>query len=309
MSRLNSSFAFVILVIVFVLSLLFGSYQTGNLWISLFFVVLSISIAITTIKLLSHQAFGAGWKEYPKATLAVMLGALATFYLAKTGMSAVLASALIGIGGSLLLKRYEIEIFTGSFVGMSSIAFFADSTILMASLIASIAYLMGKSVFVGIGGKLGSSAFIGSLLVALLMGVDVYNFDIALINTTIPSWFIVSTLIASAIASALTQHLAQHWFKGSTVLGSSIAGILGYLISLSFGGLGVLFAGTIYAATFAGMSQIKVLKSPLFFAIAGGITAIIFLASSNYFLGLGGKMGTSAFIGVIATLILIKKTT
>jgi hypothetical protein len=102
--------------------------------------------------------------------------------------------------------------------------------------------------------------------------------------------------------------MAQRWFKGSTVLGSSVAGILGYLLSLSFGGLGGLFAGTIYAATFAGMSQNKVLKSPLFFAIAGSITAVIFLASSTYFLGLGGKMGTSAFIGVLATVIIIRKT-
>jgi hypothetical protein len=308
MSKLNSSIAFVLLVSIFLLSLLFASYQTKDLWIILFFIVLTTSTAITTIRLFNNQAFGTKLNEYPKAMLAVVIGALATFYLAKFGMSAVLASALIGIGGSLLFKRYEIEIFTGSFVGMSSIVFFNDGGILAASVISAVAYLMGKNVFVGIGGKLGSSAFIGTLLVAFLAGVDVVNFDNALINTSLPIWFIVIALIVSAIASIVTNQMAQRWFKGSTVLGSSVAGILGYLLSLSFGGLGGLFAGTIYAATFAGMSQNKVLKSPLFFAIAGSITAVIFLASSTYFLGLGGKMGTSAFIGVLATVIIIRKT-
>jgi hypothetical protein len=309
MSRLNSSIAFVLLVSVFLLSLLFASYQTKDLWIIFFFIVLTTSTSITTIQLFKTQALGTKLIEYPKSVLAVVIGALATFYLAKFGMSAVLASALIGIGGSLLLKRYEIEIFTGSFVGMSSIVFFTYGGVLAASMIAAVVYLMGKNVFVGIGGKLGSSAFVGTLIVALLMGIDVYTFEIAFINTALPLWFIVITMIISATASVATNQMAQRWFKGSTVLGSSVTGVLGYLLSLSFGGLGGLFAGSIFAASFAGMSQNKVLKSPQYFMIAGAITAILFLASSTYFLGLGGKMGTSAFIGVIATLIFIKKTT
>lgn len=309
MPRFNSSLAFLLLVGVFLLSLLFASYQTGILWITIFFAVLSTSVVISSIKLLSIQAFGVEWKEYPKSVLAVMVGAILTFYLAKNGMSAVLASSLVGIVGSLLFKRYEIEIFTGSFVGMSSVIFFTDSGIVFASLIASVAYLMGKNVFVGIGGKLGSSAFIGTLSVALLVGVNVWNLDIAVINTSLPLWFFIVTILASAFASAMTHLLAQRHFKGSVVLGSSVVGILGYLLSLLLGTYSGWFAGTIFAASFAGMSQIKILKNPLYFAIAGLITAILFLASSTYFLGLGGKMGTSAFIGVLATYVFIKRTT
>lgn len=308
MSRLNSSVFFVLLVSMFLLSLLFASYQTGILWITIFFVILSTSVIFSSIKILSVQAFVVEWKEYPKAILAVVIGALATFFLAKNGMSAVLASSLVGIVGSLLIKRYEIEIFTGSFVGMCSVLLFTYSGIIFASLIASIVYLMGKNIFVGIGGKLGSSAFIGTLLVALFVSVDVWNLDIALINTSLPLWFLATALLFSALASVATSQLAQRYFNSSVVLGSSVVGISGYILSLTLGTYSVLFAGTIFAASFAGMSQIKILKTPLYFAIAGLITAIIFLASSTYFLGLGGKMGTSAFIGVLATLILIKKT-
>jgi hypothetical protein len=308
MSKLNSSMVFLLLICVFLASILFGSYQTDIVWISIFFITLSISVAISTTKILLSQAFGAQWKEYPKPVLAIVIGAIATFYLAKSGMSAVLASSLVGIAGSLLFKRYEIEVFTGSFVGMSSIILFTDVGVVLAALIASLVYLMGKNVFVGIGGKLGTSAFAGTLSVALLLNVDVYTLDIAYINTTLPFWFVLATLVASALASMLTNQLAQRWFKGSTVLGSSFIGILGYLLSLVLGAYSGLFAGTIFAASFAGMSQNKVLKSPQYFMIAGAITAILFLASSTFFLGLGGKMGTSAFIGVIATLVLIKKT-
>jgi hypothetical protein len=287
---------------------LFGAYQTDILWISVFFIICSIFVVFSTFRQISIQAFGVEWKEYPKFILAVVIGALATFYLTKASMSAVLASSIIGIVGSWVVKRYEIEIFTGSFVGMSSVIFFSYGGIIIASLIASIAYLMGKNVFVGIGGKLGSSAFIGTMLVALFVGVDIWNFEIALINTTLPLWFVVITLLFSTLASVATSQLAQRYFKGSVVLGSSVVGILGYILSLAFGTFGGLFAGTIFAASFAGMSQVKVLKTPLYFAIAGLITAIIFLASSTYFLGLGGKMGTSAFIGVLATLIFIRRT-
>jgi hypothetical protein len=308
MSKLNSSMVFLLLICVFLASILFGSYQTDIVWISIFFITLSISVAVSTTKILLSQAFGAQWKEYPKPVLAIVIGAIATFYLAKSGMSAVLASSLVGIAGSLLFKRYEIEVFTGSFVGMSSIILFTDVGVVLAALIASLVYLMGKNVFVGIGGKLGTSAFAGTLSVALLLNVDVYTLDIAYINTTLPFWFVLATLVVSALASMLTNQLAQRWFKGSTVLGSSFIGILGYLLSLVLGAYSGLFAGTIFAASFAGMSQNKVLKSPQYFMIAGAITAILFLASSTFFLGLGGKMGTSAFIGVIATLVLIKKT-
>jgi hypothetical protein len=308
MSKLNSSMVFLLLICVFLASILFGSYQTDIVWISIFFITLSISVAVSTTKILLSQAFGAQWKEYPKPVLAIVIGAIATFYLAKSGMSAVLASSLVGIAGSLLFKRYEIELFTGSFVGMSSIILFTDVGVVLAALIASLVYLMGKNVFVGIGGKLGTSAFAGTLSVALLLNVDVYTLDIAYINTTLPFWFVLATLVVSALASMLTNQLAQRWFKGSTVLGSSFIGILGYLLSLVLGAYSGLFAGTIFAASFAGMSQNKVLKSPQYFMIAGAITAILFLASSTFFLGLGGKMGTSAFIGVIATLVLIKKT-
>lgn len=308
MPRFNSSLVFLLLVFMFLLSLLFGSYQTGILWITVFFIILSTSVVFSSIKRVSTQAFGVEWKEYPKAILAVVVGAILTFYLAKNGMSAVLASSLVGIVGSLLIKRYEIEIFTGSFVGMCSVLLFTYGGIVFASLIASIVYLMGKNIFVGIGGKLGSSAFIGTLSVALFVGVNVWNLDIALINTALPLWFLATALPFSALASVATSQFAQRYFKGSVVLGSSVVGILGYVLSLTLGNFSGLFAGTIFAASFAGMSQIKVLKTPLYFAIAGLITAIIFLGSSTYFLGLGGKMGTSAFIGVLATLILIKKT-
>jgi hypothetical protein len=255
---------------------------------------------------MSFQSFGAKWNEYPKSILMIVIGAFVTFYLAKFQMSTVLASSLVGIFGSLLLKRYEIEIFTGSFVGMSSVVLFSDIGILIASVIAAVIYLSGKNVFVGIGGKLGSSAFFATALVALAVGKDVWNLDISVINTTLPFWFYVVSAVLSAFASVMTHQIAQRYLKGSVVLGSSIVGALGYALSFAFGSLGGLFAGTIFAASFAGMSQKKILKSPLYFAIAGMFTAIIFLASSTYFLGLGGKMGTSAFIAVLAATVLIK---
>jgi hypothetical protein len=219
MSRLNSSIAFVILISIYIISLLFSAYQAGNLWVSLFFIILSISITVATVKTMSLQSFGAKWNEYPISVLMIVIGALITFNLVKFQMSAVLASSIVGIFGSLILKRYEIEIFTGSFVGMSSVVLFSDIGILVASIIAAVIYLSGKNVFVGIGGKLGSSAFIGTSLVALAVGKNVWNLDISVINTSLPLWFYVVSAVLSALASIMTHQIAQRYLKGSVVLG------------------------------------------------------------------------------------------
>ncbi len=285
-----------------------ASIRTNIGWMLVIIALLTSSISVSVYSLIKQKSQQPSLKGTMIPILKVIIGAFTTFYLVKSGFSAVLASGLIGILGSVLFKRYEVEIFTGSFVGMSSIVFFNDLGLLFAALIAAVVYLLGKTVFVGIGGKLGSSAFAGTLIMAYLLGVDPLSLNILFINTSLPMWYISMTLACGAIASLITYWVSKYWFRGSTVMGSSVIGIVGYVGSLLIGSMGPLFAGTIYAATFAGMSQEKVLKNPHFFAIAGLITAILFLSSSNYLLGLGGKMGMSAFIGVIATLPLIKKT-
>ena len=82
MSRLNSSIVFVILILVFILTLLVSAYQTGILWISIFFIILSVSIISATIKIMTFQSFGVKWDEYPKSILMIVIGAFITFYLA-----------------------------------------------------------------------------------------------------------------------------------------------------------------------------------------------------------------------------------
>ncbi len=306
MSRFNSALAFVFLIILYMFALLIAAART-NIILMPVILILCVSVFFSTHRQNKTTPSDVTLPNTLIPSLAVALGAFSTFYLVKSGLSAVLASGLIGILGSVLFKRYEVEIFTGSFVGMSSVVLFNDVGLMFASLIAYLVYFFGKKVFVGIGGKLGSSAFAGTVITAVLLGVNPLMPDTVFINTSLPGWLISITLISGSLACVITYLVSKHWFKGSTVIGSSLIGIVGYFGSLLLGSFGPLFAGTIYAATFAGMSQEKVLKNPRFFAIAGLITSILFLLSSNYFLGLGGKMGLSAFIGVIGTLPLIKK--
>lgn len=54
----------------------------------------------------------------------------------------------------------------------------------------------------------------------------------------------------------------------------------------------------IYCGTFVGMSSVNVAKNVGFILSAGIFTGVLLLLSKNLFLGVGGKLGTLAFVGV-----------
>ena len=57
----------------------------------------------------------------------------------------------------------------------------------------------------------------------------------------------------------------------------------------------------IYCGAFVGMSSATILPSISFVIIAGTLAGLFFLLSNNLFSGVGGKLGTIAFGGVVIT--------
>ncbi len=233
----------------------------------------------------------------------LVAGALVTFILVKMGLSAILASALVGAIGSLLLKQSALAIFTGSFVGMTSIHIFTNLDLLVAAIIAGILFSFGKEAFPGIGGKLGTTAFFGALPVLLVRypsTFDFFNDGIDVTHLDFSTGFIVLLIALSAIAAYLTYFLSDRWLK-NIVLSSSLVAIFAEL-TLHFimdTNAGVLSAA-IYCATFAGMSTKKRLHPESVFLLAGALSGFIYFNSSPIFVGIGGKMGTSGFIASMA---------
>lgn len=114
-------------------------------------------------------------------------------------------------------------------------------------------------------------------------------------------------IITSIVAAIITYELNVNRGYGS-VMSSSVVG-------LTFGILGLLFgAGNFVGeaaaksmpfaamgASFVGMSSRKVIPSHIFIAFGGAIFSFVFLFSSPLFAGLGGGLGITACIAVVAT--------
>ena len=109
----------------------------------------------------------------------VPAGALSAFVLnQKLGLGPILAGSLVGFLASFIpninkksfyLSQLPSVLYCGAFVGMTSPAVSNDYTfIFLASLICAVFLMLSKNLLQGVGGKLGTLAFIGVVLATLL---------------------------------------------------------------------------------------------------------------------------------------------
>jgi len=106
-------------------------------------------------------------------TIGAMSGALATFMLQKYGVSAVIASCSVGLLGALIghllgNQNLPLAIFAGTFVGMTAIHLTSIPVIILAGAFAGLLYSSTLQIFPGVGGRLGTIAFIVSVLFVVL---------------------------------------------------------------------------------------------------------------------------------------------
>lgn len=115
----------------------------------------------------------------------VALGAVVTFWLTShLGLSSVIAVGIIGVLASFipsitpvnhLTKQIPAAAYCGAFVGMTSPKVAGDfDFILLASVAAGVLLILSKNVFHGYGGKLGTVAFGGVVLVVFLIETFVH---------------------------------------------------------------------------------------------------------------------------------------
>lgn len=138
---------------------------------------------ILGVLLLVHRKFDFHAEEplFESVLVAVWvpLGALLCFFLSiRFGWSKVIAAGTIGTAASFIpllnrksayLKHLPIAFYCGAFVGMTS-AGVANSWhfVLFAGSFTGLLLIFSKSLFVGIGGKLGTLAFAGVVATSLI---------------------------------------------------------------------------------------------------------------------------------------------
>jgi len=208
----------------------------------------------------------------------------------------VIASAVVGLAGGVLFPKYGAAIYCGSFVGMSAKAILPDAyALLVSSLIAGGMFVISEDTLNGIGGKLGTIAFIGSVATGSAFQLPFSASPLPPVNI---AWGII---IISGLAALLTWVLGNQPSLGA-VIGSALVGLAGGLIlPRLFPVYGELLAVAVFCASFTGMSSRDRFSATLVM-IAGLLTGMIFILSSPVFGGAGGKLGMTAFSASLAVL-------
>jgi hypothetical protein len=227
--------------------------------------------------------------------LAVVVGAVAAFWISiELEHGPVIASALVGILAAALVPSYGAATFCGSFVGMASSVVFDYSMIAIAGLVSGIVFVLAGKVFNGFGGKLGTTAWSGSIVVAFLFGRPLLTYPVL-------DWDVGRLLVVYCVLGAVATWYISVTLGRGPVLASGVVGLVGGLLLPSLHGpeVGQILAVGVFCASFAGMSGPDRMDRLYWMVPAGILCAVILVYERPFLCGGGGKLGTAAFGSVI----------
>jgi hypothetical protein len=229
--------------------------------------------------------------------LSVIVGAVAAFFAnIELGHGGVIGSSIVGITSAVVVPSYAVAMFCGSFIGMASPAVFASyPQLLLAAAVSAVIFVWAQDVFIGFGGKLGTTAFAGSIAAAFIL-------DAPLVHLSIPPVRDMPLIIVFSIAGVLLTFWIHTTLKHDAVTASSLVGLLaGLTLPIFFGeDEGTTLAVIVFCASFAGMSTKDRIPNWLFLLAVGIVTGLMFIFSIPYIGGAGGKLGTVAFAALLS---------
>lgn len=230
--------------------------------------------------------------------LSVTFGTFLTFSLVHfLDLNVIISASGVGLFGAIVLKKHQIPIYCGAFAGMVSVALFSFFEVLVLSIICSIIYTLSKTIFNGFGGKLGTIAFLSSLIVHSIFQDEFITVQID---------FNIFILILVTTLSVLLTFYLQHILKISSVLASSLPSLIFAVIFIYFIPNHFDYVIVFFSASFIGMSSKKRLPTLLSVILSGIILGLVYDVFLELFNGLGGKLGLMAMISVIITTAITK---
>jgi len=147
--------------------------------------IASICLVVFTI-FLGYRYLNLHHEDYDYEKLSVIIwvpiGAVLCYLLNVLGhLGSVLSAGIMGSMASFIpvlgkksayLKKLPAAIYCGAFVGMSRIEIIPNiSFVIAAGILAGIFLMFSKNLFLGIGGKLGTIAFVGVVIASLIYSV------------------------------------------------------------------------------------------------------------------------------------------
>ena len=223
--------------------------------------------------------------------VAVLGGALVTFAGAvELELSPIVAASLVGIVAALVVETVAVPVYCGAFVGMTSPALFGSyPDALLAAALAGLLFTAAHPVFHGVGGKLGTTAFVGVLLVVV---PTASSFP----SEPIPALPVLLSVVAVSAVAAIVTFAIHARSPASPVLASGLVGAVGGvglpIVAVSSGGL---LAAATFSASFAGMTSPERIPTEWWIGLAGIGVGLVVAFSMPFVGGSGGKLGTIAF--------------
>ncbi|MFP8957290.1 hypothetical protein ACLI4Y_11210 [Natrialbaceae archaeon A-CW3] len=237
-----------------------------------------------------------GRREMLSDTAAVFGGAiLALAVTVELGLSPVVSAGLVGIAAALMTPRQAIPAYCGAFVGMTSPELFPTYWhALLASGIASGVFVLAQPVFYGVGGKLGTTAFVGATITVLLTAGSFHS-------EPLPDTVTIVLVVGYAAIGAVATFSIHARLPPDAVFASGLVGAVGGVtLPAIHGDPGSLMAAAVFAASFAGMAVPERIPSERWIALTGVIVGLLFVFTMPYLGGSGGKLGTIAFGSCLA---------
>ncbi|GEO19664.1 hypothetical protein CQA01_01980 [Cyclobacterium qasimii] len=147
------------------------------------FVAVALLLLISITMLLGYRYFDLHHEAYAYENIFVVLwvpvGAVICYLLnVSVGLGSVLSAGITGTLASFLplinkkseyINKIPAAIYCGAFIGMSSLKITPSiGFVVAAGMVGSGIMLLSKNLFLGIGGKLGTVAFVGVVIVSLI---------------------------------------------------------------------------------------------------------------------------------------------
>jgi len=222
---------------------------------------------------------------------AVVGGSLLTFAgVAELGISPIVAASVVGIVAAVTVRPVAVPTYCGAFVGMTSPALFGSYWYAtLAAVLAGLLFTVAHPVFHGLGGKLGTTAFVGVSMVVVPTAGSFRSAPVPDQSTLLP-------VVGFAALAAVVTFSIHTRSAASPVLASGlVGGIGGHLLPMGFGASGGLLAAAVYSASFAGMTHPRRIPNAWWIGTTGVGVGLVVVYSTPFVGGSGGKLGTIAF--------------
>ncbi len=232
-------------------------------------------------------------RELLSILMASILGASFTYYLSlELGLGPILGASILAVSFSFFWPGRAAPAYCAAFAAQSSRALLpGPGPALILGLLCGLIFFFLLPVFDGYGGKLGTIAFMTTNLLALWIGPEVVGLPYhGLINSI--------NLVLAAALGALFTYLISFRLERGVVMGSGLVSLAGGLITFLYPQLPL--GAAVMCGSFTGMSSPLVVKNEGWLVVAGLFTGLLYIASLPVFAGFGGKMGTTALLGVLA---------